>query len=126
MKYTKEQIDGMHNDDISKLLCALLGFNVQNFVFEGVVTIEQMGKVSTFDMMDWSDIMPLAVEHGISLVKLNGEWMAIHQWIYIDDYYESTGESCGLACDASCTFPHKSPQRAIACCLILVLQERQQ
>ncbi len=114
MKYTKEQIDGMHNDDISKLLCALLGFNVQNFVFEGVVTIEQMGKVSTFDMMDWSDIMPLAVEHGITLKRV-----ACPAGSGFAHYAESY---CGLYH----TDYMEPPQRAITCCLILVLQEQQQ
>ena len=110
MKYTKEQLEGVHNDEISKLLCASLGFNVQNFVFEGVVTVERMGKVSTFDMMDWSDIMPLAVEHNVALAPHSDSWEAFtlqKNWQVVDMQYMD-----------------KSPQRAIACCLILVLQEQ--
>ena len=109
MKYTKEQLECMHNDELSKLLCASLGFNVQNFVFEGVVTIERVGKISTFDMMDWNDIMPLAVEHEISLMKYNDQngWMAIRSAPPVAIYSIN-----------------QSPQRAIACCLILVLQEK--
>ena len=116
MKYTKEQLECMHNDELSKLLCASLGFNVQNFVFEGAVTIEQVGKVSTFDMMDWNDIMPLAVEHKISLLEGDELWGAYQNFgIYEDiNYRISHGHFCG----------DKSPQRAIACCLILVLQEK--
>jgi hypothetical protein len=112
MKYTKEQLDCMHNDEVSKLLCASLGFNVQNFVFEGVVTIEQVGKVSTFDMMDWNDIMPLAVEYGVTLKRV-----ACPAGSGFAHYAESY---CGLYH----TEYMEPPQRAIACCLILVLQEQ--
>jgi hypothetical protein len=108
MKYTKEQLEGMHNDEVSKLLCASLGFNVQNFVFEGVVTIEQVGKVSTFDMMDWNDIMPLAVEHNLTLQNVVGRG---------GNYWMAGPNTYHHYCDSS-------PQRAIACCLILVLQEQ--
>ncbi len=128
MKYTKEQLDGMHNDDISKLLCALLGFNVQNFVFEGVVTIEQMGKVSTFDMMDWSDIMPLAVEHGVLLG--HSDWFDCYSFASMGKFvaHESKADiNHDMIISDSCHwFSDNIPQRAIACCLILVLQEQQQ
>ena len=130
MKYTVKKLQELSGFEINKKICELRGVAIASEQYhdysdrdENIVLLDGG---DSFHFINWNDIMPLAVEHGISLVKLNGAWMAIHQWIYIDDYYESTGDSCGLACDASCTFPHKSPQRAIACCLILVLQEQQQ
>ena len=128
MKYTKEQLDGMSDFEINKRIMVLLGYELSNWLNNNFghykYSETTIAKVKDY-CKKWELIMPLAVEHGISLIKLNGDWMAIHQWIYIDDYYESTGDGCGLACDALHTFPHKSPQRAIACCLILVLQEQQ-
>lgn len=57
----------------------------------------------------WCDLMPLAVEHGV--------------WLQSIDSGDDARWTAGANTYFSVT--DKSPQRAIACCLILVLQERE-
>jgi hypothetical protein len=105
MKYTKEQLEGMSDFEVSKALCLLLGFDV-NGVTE---SWNQMINAVPNLCEDWSRLMPLAVEHKINLMKYNDQngWMAIRSAPPVAIYSIN-----------------QSPQRAIACCLILVLQEK--
>ena len=54
-----------------------------------------------FDYKDWAVIMPLAVEYGVSLICRGYAWAAIDQ-------------------DGNIEFNSESPQRAIACCLLMM------
>ena len=95
MKYTKDDFAKMGDERI----CS---------------TIERLAKPSNhnwkFDYLSWDDIMPLAVEHKISLFAYQDAqlWCAQH-------YFDAIGMHTTI---------NESPQRALACCLILVLQER--
>lgn len=99
------------------------------------LTKDDLAKMSDFDIFEklsdmtgtwisecqrWCDLMPLAVEHGINLIKLDSSWAATNNAeSYIIDSSYRFNEVGGVSCW------HSSPQRAIACCLILVLQERE-
>jgi hypothetical protein len=61
-------------------------------------------------MERWNDLMRLAVEYKISLQHVIGS----------DEDYWIAGSNTYYS------FASKNPQRAIACCLILVFQEQQQ
>ena len=104
MKYTKEQLETMSDFEVSKALCVLLGFDV-NGVTE---SWNQMINAVPNLCEDWSRLMPLAVEHCIDTAS---PARGVNSWIAhrhnCDHYY----------CDVKL-------QRAIACCLILVLQEK--
>ena len=106
MKYTKEQLYGMSDFEVSKALCVLLGFDVS-----GVTeSWNQMINAGPNLCEDWSRLMPLAVEHNVALAPHSDSWEAFtlqKNWQVVDMQYMD-----------------KSPQRAIACCLILVLQEQ--
>jgi hypothetical protein len=105
MKYTKEQLSGMSDFELSKAICLLVGYDVSG------VTEQQnsmSGAVPEF-LDDWECIMPLAVEHGVALAPNSDSWTAFtlqKNWQVVDMQYMD-----------------KSPQRAIACCLIMVLEE---
>jgi hypothetical protein len=112
MKYTKEQLEVMNDFEVSKAICVLLGFDV-NGVTE---SWNQMINAVPNLCEDWSRLMPLAFSHKISLLEGDESWSAYQKFgIYEDvNYRISHGHFYG----------DKSPQRAIACCLILVLQEQ--
>ena len=118
MKYTKDDLAKMSDFELTCALAKMQGFETSNFNFEDVAVISKGAKTTTFDYRDWSDIMPLAIEHGVCLTSPiashKNKWQASQtdgggKWS-ADDFY----------------FSNESPQRAIACCLILVLQESQQ
>lgn len=116
MKYTKEQLQGVSDFEVNKALGHLVYKNsyIERSVHGGS-EISIINKDFALVMVDycnnWNDVMPLAVEYGISLCpsedKKDCEW-------YADKIFSRNLESC---------WSDKSPQRAIACCLILVLQE---
>ena len=108
MKYTKEQLEVMSDFEVSKAICVLLGFDV-NGVTE---SWNQMINAVPNLCEDWSKLMPLAVEHGVTLKRV-----ACPAGSGFAHYAESY---CGLYH----TEYMEPPQRAIACCLILVLQEK--
>jgi hypothetical protein len=106
MKHTREQLDGMSKQEINKLIAKLTAKKYSTWseavdyaVIDGL----------QFDFEKWQDIMPMAFEYGICVYAKNK--MA---WV-------ETIESCG-----DVLFDHviesASPQRAIACCLIMVLE----
>ena len=96
MKYTKEQLNGMSDTDIEALLNDLVhGFELNYKAY----------------LDDWNELMPLVVDHGISLKNQNcpaGSGYAQYAESYCGRFYSD----------------YDIPQRAIACCLILVLQEK--
>ena len=101
-------------EQLSKMTEQALTFELACLVFgEDNVYMANFGKVSVstrFDLgyvsiNDWSWIMPLAVEHGASLIKPTSETWTAFMW---DCNNESSADS---------------PQRAIAIFLILKLQE---
>lgn len=64
-----------------------------------------------------NDIMPLAFEHRISLIENDDGYTAYHKFsIYEDINYRI---------EHGAYFGDANPLRAITCCLILVLQEKQ-
>jgi hypothetical protein len=119
MKYTKEQLDLMSKIEINEALLKVA--DIQHYEQEGKVYYgvkhdgDNVVSICTeFNYEKWQDIMPLAVEHGITLKRV-----ACPAGSGFAHYAESY---CGLY-HTDYTEP---PQRAITCCLILVLQEQQQ
>lgn len=120
-KLTKEQLHGMSDFEVNKALAEMLDdFEAPP---EGCVTEIIGGKLfyrsrhhgSYFECHkgyceEPNDIMPLAFEYGIDYKRL-----------------PSTGSfAAEYAYDITTHFIDTNPLRAIACCLILVLQEKQQ
>ena len=100
----------MSDFEVSKAICALLGFDV-NGVTE---SWNQMINAVPNLCEDWSRLMPLAVEHDVAYIKSE---RSAFSGLYIDDEYDCYyGFKLKVENDV--------PQRAIACCLILVLQEK--
>lgn len=116
MKYTKEQLQGMSDLEVNRALAMVMDKYagvVGEWMPNGVKVNDDSGFFySECDYCNnWNDVMPLAVEHRISLCPAEDrddcEW-------YGDKIFSDNIESC---------WSDVSPQRAIACCLILVLQE---
>jgi hypothetical protein len=117
MKYTKERFEVMSDFEVSKALCVLLGFDVSGVTESRNQMIDAVPSIRN----DWSRLMPLAVKHKIALVPLieSRSWTATnHVYSYMTDSSFRFKEDGGIS------YNHQSPQRAIACCLILVLQEQ--
>jgi hypothetical protein len=133
MKYTKEQINGMSDFEVNNLIIKLSydKLNTEKGRFVSLHSVHQDGNsnaavyfanhksgevvaVGLFDFSNWNDIMPLAVEHGVNYGRVicpAGSGAA---------YYAKQIDGDII------TSYEPTPQRAIACCLILVLQEQQQ
>lgn len=129
MTYTKEQLQAMSDKEINTALATLV-FDAQGAPYDinQTVTLSKMDKwrqdclgyelyphaidvICGFGMrIDYcntpNDIMPLAFEHGIWIQSVDGR----------DGRYWTAGANTYHAVQ------HKKPLRAIACCLILVLQ----
>lgn len=120
MNYTKEQLQGMSDTQILKRLYQLLGYTVIDYEYQEVITIRDGKKVTTAELC-CDDIMPLAFEYGISFISLSDGYMASKcEDIYMEESYRSI-----RFCDpGDMEFADKNPLRAIACCLILVLQDK--
>ena len=86
-------------------------------ILPGGAVIRKSASSVIFTFNDWSDIMPLAVEHNISHISSDGggTWWA--------EYATEINQQFIMCSKQS--YQSESPQRAIACCLILVLQERE-
>lgn len=105
----KEQLQAMSDFEVNKALCTMLGKDVS-----GVDEQRNMMTGAVTDYCDkYSAIMPLAFEHRIQLMPFQDctgtEWFA-------DQIFNSNPDSA---------YSDINPLRAIACCLILVLQEKQ-
>lgn len=106
-KLTKEQLQAMSDMQALRNLYELLGFEVHEYEFEGVITIQKWNKVTTAELLP-NDIMPMAFEHSVSLIKMLSGWRACtNNGIYVVH-----------------SFDDENPLRAVVCCLILVLQEQ--
>lgn len=134
MKYTKEQLQEMSDKEINTALATLV-FDAQGapYVINQTVTLSKMDKmrqdclgyelyphaidvICGFGMRtDYcnnpSDIMPLAFEYaiGVEVNPIRTEWLA---------------RTCDISMSSMSfiCYIDKKPLRAIACCLILVLQ----
>lgn len=118
---TKEQLQAMSKFELGKTLAKLAGLAVSNNQYmeyadrdENVVLLIPAG--DSFSVDNPNDIMPLAFEYGISIIKDHDA----------EQYY-----ACVAFDDRDYDFAYRlhecyndSPLRAIACCLILVLQEQ--
>lgn len=111
---TKEQLHAMSDFEVSKALAVKLGFRIDNNQDANpqITTVRRTCDSLMHAAFDYcntpNDIMPLAFEHKISIFAYQDAtlWVAQH-------YFDSIGMN---------TVIHKNPLRAIACCLILVLQ----
>lgn len=111
MNITNAQLSTMSNFELGKLLMTLLSWQVHAFEFEGVVTITKENKTTTFDILCWEDLMPLAIDYDIS---------------YIKELKTAFGKPCISKGEllSEFEFADEIPQRAYAGCLILSLQDR--
>lgn len=118
--YTKEQLQGMSDFEVNAELAFLAHKDVHSIYrnapnkFPVSIFVELLsGDVACLAIKDycknWNDVMPLAVEHKLCIDWFtDGRCLVTQQNIKTDDIqYQS-----------------EDPQRAIACCLILVLQEQ--
>ena len=118
MTYTKEQLEAMSDFEINKALLLkvieedslpVVWFSGVRFysenerIFKSWLEVNDFGRYEEKEEIDycenWSDIMPLAVEHGIDYCKYEGGFVASN------DRFGFYGESL---------------QRAIACCLLVM------
>ena len=99
-KLTKEQLHGMSDSSVNKALEQLTGMYCEDCAGKYINTMDYCNTPN--------DIMPLAFEHWIGVVCNRATWVAF--------LYKSV--------DDGVEFQDKNPLRAIACCLILVLQEK--
>lgn len=129
-KLTKEQLQAMSDKQINTALATLV-FDAQGapYVINQTVTLGKLDKlrqdclgyelyphaidvICGFGMrIDYcntpNDIMPLAFEHSVSLIKMLSGWRACtNNGIYVVHFFDD-----------------ENPLRAVVCCLILVLQE---
>lgn len=115
---TKEQLQTMSDFEVNKALAKQLGLKISENQYmnydgrdERIVIIDR-GSIgdSTVDYCNTpSDIMPLAFEYNLNILSpdsLQVDWNVFDNHVVGNVYDES-------------------PLRAIACCLILVLQEKQ-
>jgi hypothetical protein len=118
MKYTEEHLNAMIDLEINKLLTELLGFKVEKHSIVDIGSIwcvvgsdNGLNRLANY-CTNWNDIMPLAVEHDIIYGRVicpAGSGAA---------YYAKQIDGDII------TSYEPTPQRAIACCLILVLQDK--
>ena len=112
MKYTKDDLEKMSDFEVNKSIAIALGGYggaVGDWLPNGVKLKKDSFFYTEFDFNDWCSIMPLAVENNLTLQNVVGRG---------GNYWMAGPNTYHHYCD-------KSPQRAIACCLILVLQERE-
>lgn len=71
---------------------------------------------------DWNATMVLAIEHGVSVLKLSDGYVAIskdYDWIDVSSHDEVEGACIG----ENCYVVHdKNPLRAVVICLIKILE----
>jgi hypothetical protein len=129
MKHTREQLDGMSDFERNELIVKLAydTLNTEKDRFISLHSVHQDGNrnaavyfanhksgevvaVGRFDFNSWNDIMPLAVEYGICAdAKRKMAW--IEEPYGREVLFKYVTEST-------------TPQRAIACCLIMVLENK--
>lgn len=118
MKYTKEQLEQMSDFEINKALAEKLMPNFHSFYknsskndvccYRKLDNGEIVSSAIVNYLSNWSDIMPLAMEHDVTYIK---DCRAACADLSFDEYgYFFYNES----------FEHEHPQRAIACCLLMM------
>ncbi|MDP5205461.1 hypothetical protein ORI99_00150 [Alishewanella sp. SMS9] len=116
MKHTKEQLQGMSDFEVNYALADLIGFKeIKKSGDSGLIldwhSTPPGFKINKADYCNNpSDIMPLAFEHGIHFGPQHKAWYAIHD--------------ASMLSENPIEAESESPLRAIACCLILVLQDK--
>lgn len=110
---TFEQLQAMSDFEVNKALCIKLGYDVSG--------ISEQRNMMTGAVTDYcsnpNDIMPMAFEHNISIISCDGgnTWWA--------EYATEINQQFIMCSEQS--YQDANPLRAIACCLIIVLQEKQ-
>ncbi len=132
MKYTVKKLQELSGFEINKKICELRGVAIASEQYhdysdrdENIVLLDGG---DSFHFINWNDIMPLAVEYGVLLG--HSDWFDCYSFVNMEKWvaYESKADiNYDMIISDSCQwFSDNIPQRAIACCLILVLQEQQQ
>lgn len=106
---TQEQLQKMTDQELTfELACLVFGDDNVYMANFGKVSVSSDAGIGYVSINDWSWIMPLFVKHGSNLrFMTNSKWSVI----------------CEFEGDSFHTTADDSPQRAIAICLILKLQE---
>jgi len=133
MKHTREQLDGMSDFKLNIALCQLAGYELADTKIDDFGELECLtgnrcassvcvkskddiqGSFEFFSFNDLSILMPLAFEYGICLISPQSHtktWSA--RWT----------DGGGLWSVSDIKYSNVSPQRAIACCLIMVLESK--
>lgn len=114
---TKKQLQSMSDFEVNKFLAELLGKKVeQHSIFNvGLQWCFVDGEGNLYRMSNYcntpNDIIPLAFEHRVHVGPDKDIWYAIHD--------------ASITSEILIEVEGANPLRAIACCLILVLQEKQ-
>lgn len=123
MKHTREQLDGMSDLEITEVIARKLGMEIINQSDDAVMCGYTGMRSTVADRNycnNWNDIMPLAVKYGVSLISgvisaaTNKPYEFTNYKISDPDFRAIGGHH----------HVDKSPQRAIACCLIMVLEAK--
>ena len=118
---TKKQLQAMSDFEVNKALAESLGMTVKDYALQ-VCLCGYDGLDSTWDERDYcstpNDIMPLAFEHNISIISCDGgnTWWAKYATEINHQFIMCSKQS----------YRDANALRAIACCLIIVLQEQKQ
>lgn len=75
-----------------------------------------------FYCTDWNATMTLAVEHGLSMIKMDSGYQVVHDYDYIDVGFHDDINNCWI--EANAQYGHCNPLRAIMICLIKVLEKQ--
>jgi hypothetical protein len=124
MKYTKDDLAKMSIAEINEVLQKILGRWVDGdgritwMLGDDVITQTEGGYAGKVNYCaNWNDLMPLAVEHKIHFGPDGDLDNPINHYAISDK---------SISSENLIELVDSNPQRAIACCLILVLQEQQQ
>lgn len=101
---TKTELQLMSDVQLISTLCELTWYTVDPYVFQGIITIRQGNKTTTFEMT-YNDIMPIVEQYDISVNPCNG-WA--HGYLSDGNIIEA--------------FDSTNPLRAIVMLLILIIQ----
>jgi hypothetical protein len=111
MTYTREQLEKMGDAEVDKELAQKLGFKVEQHSIVNIglqwCIVDEDGSLCRIKKYcsNWNDIMPLYMEYGIDLHKLRAD-----KQLYTAE--TTRGYHQHITCE--------SPQRAIACCLLML------
>ena len=125
MKYTKEQLQGMSDFERNSVLLNMLGLKVSEEQYieysdrdERCVIVDKYSVADT--VIDYcnnpSDIMPLAFEHKLTISPQIERFDIPSAGLWVSTDKNWNGKYSVM---------DKNPLRAIACCLILVLQDKE-